>query len=146
MVRGARVLPETHRDSQSNHKELKGGCLTKAFFWFMPPKSRRTLATQAPTQAHENPLPRGLDVDEMTAWGKVGPQMASQGMHFAWLSAASKAEKGKNWGMKKAGKSRPFHCVSKRRSDDRHLDGTQAFWSLLYFVGDHVVFGDVAIA
>ena len=112
----------------------------------MPPKSRRTLATQAPTQAHENPLPRGLDVDEMTAWGEVEPQMASQGMHFAWLSAASKAEKGKNWGMKKAGKSRPFHCVSKRRSDDRHLDGTQAFWSLLYFVGDHVVFGDVAIA
>ena len=32
------------------------------------------------------------------------------------------------------------------RSDDRHVDGVEAFVGLLHFVGDHVVFGDVAVA
>ena len=48
--------------------------------------------------------------------------------------------------MKKAGSPRPFRCVVWRRSDDRHLGGAEAFGCLFYFVRDHVVFGDVAVA
>ena len=48
--------------------------------------------------------------------------------------------------MKKAGVTRPFRCVVWRRSDDRHVRGAEAFGGLFHFVGDHVVFGDVAVA